>query len=53
VTTVQRRHAIACAGNWIVDQAYIASRGLATGDLARVGRPAVGVSGGATGKPRR
>jgi sugar/nucleoside kinase (ribokinase family) len=47
VTTGQRRRGIACAGNWIVDQVYVASRWPAKGDLARVGRPAVGVGGGA------
>jgi sugar/nucleoside kinase (ribokinase family) len=38
---------IACAGNWIVDHVYVASHWPAKGDLARVGRPAVGVGGGA------
>jgi sugar/nucleoside kinase (ribokinase family) len=41
------RRGIACAGNWIVDQVYVASHWPAKGDLARIDRPAIGVGGGA------
>ena len=38
---------VACAGNSIVDQVYVASHLPAKGDLARIGPPTVGVGGGA------
>ena len=41
------RRGIACAGNWIVDQVYVASHWPAKGDLARIGAATVGVGGGA------
>jgi sugar/nucleoside kinase (ribokinase family) len=41
------RRGIACAGNWIVDQVYVASHWPAKGDLARIGPPTAGVGGGA------
>ena len=41
------RRGIACAGNWIVDQVYVASHWPAKGDLARISAATIGVGGGA------